>query len=351
MKPLYVIFFLIPLILTSNVCLAADTTSNDSDKSERKSGQAKLVKKFQNEKGEMVPIGVLAPLDYTTLNFGPLASETIIGAMGKYGKFNIKTIEYSPASLTLEEFRKVVTKYNLDVTILCVLKPTNFDLFLYDRRNPYRIFLHSEVLPEAVQYQLTKQVVEEYTKVIVRRVLYAYMQDQFFELPREETRPLLTAEIPRWIASNQSFQTVNREIMSRLYLSGSVGAAFSSAGGGAWTSNLINVQVGYRFAEQLIAEFGIDFFAYTAPMLSGKYLITSKDSPFRLTAGLGFAKLSNTHTLNWDQTYGFGEGGMFVVPSFSISFPIVEAHFKIESHLFVGSGVAFCLMPGILYLF
>lgn len=331
-----------------------DAQVGESERAERKAGVARLIKKFSKEDGNPAPIAVLTPLDYTTMNYAELGQETILTALSRYGKFDVRVIDYSPAALTLEEFRKTVTRFDVDVVVLCVLKPTNFDLFIYDRRTPYNIYAHSEVLPEAVQYQLTKQVVEEYTKVIVRRALFAYMQDQYFELPREEARPFLNAEIPRFVASALSYQTVNREILSRYYVSGSVGAAMAAGGGGLWTSNMVSVQLGTKVFSNYFAELNLDFFSYNSIGVAMKYMFANRDNPLRMSMGLGLATLSNSRTINWDQKHTQGTGGNYFVPSAAFSFPIVDVHVKVESKLFVsidGSKFVLSLTPGLFFMF
>lgn len=335
---------------------SVEEKKDDKSDEERKGGLAKLLKKLTKENGDSIPIGVLPPLDYTTLNFGELALENIYSSILRFGQFNLKTIPYAPNSLSLEEFRKVVVRNDVDIVILTVLKPTNFDIFLYDRRTPYRIYLHSETLPEAIQYHVTKEVVEEYSKVMTRRVLFAYMQDQFFDLPREEASSFLSAEIPRWIASNRSFKIVNREILSSFTASAAVGAAFVNGSAGVWNSNLISVELGVKIIDPIYITAGVDLFAYNAIMGGIKYWSASKSSPFHYAFGLSFAQVSNSHTLAWDQSYSLGAGGMFLVPNAIITIPVVEVHFKLETHLFVpmgGGGGAMVLgvLPGILYRF
>jgi len=327
---------------------------DESQRAQRKSGIARLLKKMMKEDGTPTPMAILTPLDYTTLNFAGLARETIKSSILRYGKFDVRALESSPQSLTLEEFRRLVVKHNVDIVVLCVLKPTNFDLFLYDRRAPYNIYAHSEVLPETVQYQLTKEVVEEYTKVIVRRTLYAYMQEQFFELPREETRPFLNAEIPRWIASNASYTTVNREILSSYYLAGSVGAAFSSGSGKVWNSSMYGIQLGRKLFGGYYVEGSVDLFAYNSFLVGARKVVVTKDNPFSYTIGLGVATASNKHTLNFDQNFSQGEGGKYIVPSASIIIPIVDLHFKVEGRLYAGLGggkMIFTVSPGLFLMF
>ncbi len=322
-----------------------------AERNQRKTGIARLIKKLSDKDGNPIPIAILTPLDYTTLNYADLAVENIVSTINRYGKFDLRTIKYAPGSLTLEEFRRIIIKFKVSVVIVCVLKPTNFDMFLFDKRTPYNIYAHSEVLPEGVQYQLTKPVVEEFTKAIVRRTLYAYMQDQYYELPREEVHSLLSTEVPRWIASDQNLHVINRELLSNWYTSVSVGAALMSGGGKSWESNIMEVELGRRIAGQIYVEGALDFFAYDAKLLSLKYLVDDRDSPYHIAAGIGLASLSNVHTLNWDETYSQGKGGSYVALSGSFSFPIVEVHFKLESRVFVGPGLIFSVMPGLFILF
>jgi len=329
-----------------------DKNITTNERAQRKTGIARLIKKLSDKEGNPIPIAILTPLDYTTLNFADVATETILSTISRYGKFDLRTIKYSPASLTLEEFRRVVIKFKVDVVVVCVLKPTNFDMFLFDRRTPYNVYAHSEVLPEGVQYQLNKGVVEEFTKAIVRRTLYAYMQDQYFELPREESRSLLSAELPRWMASAESLKLLNHEILSNWYGSVSVGAALMAAGSKSWNSNLVEFELGRRLTDQLYVEAALDYFAYNAELLSLKYMPENRESPLHYLLGIGLASIGNKHTLNWDQTFSQGAGGTYVALSGSISFPIVEVHVKVESRLFIGGGkFILTMMPGLFLMF
>lgn len=326
----------------------------DDGKSDRRAGLAKLLKKFSRPDGSSAPIAVLTPLDYTTLNYTEAAQETIMSTLNRYGKVDVRVIDYSPPALNLEEFRKVVTRFDVDIVVLSVLKPTNFDIFLYDRRTPYNIYAHSETLPEAIQYQLTKEAVEEYTKVIMRRALFAYMQDQFYELPREESRPFLNAEIPRFIASARSFQTINREILSNYYLSLATGATLAAGGPGLWTSNLVSLEFGARVFSSYFAELNVDLFSYNAVGAQLKYMFANRESPFRFSVGGGVAMLMNQHTLNYDQKHTQGEGGNYIVTSGTLVFPVVELHVKVEGKMFVsldGSKFILALLPGFYFMF
>jgi hypothetical protein len=333
----------------------AEHPSTDVEKEERKTGIAKLVQKLTKKDGTPARIGVFRPLDYTTLKFEDIAQKTILASFERYGKFDMHPVEDSPKSLTLEEFRRLMIKYRLDILVVSVLNPTNFDLFVYDRRTPYAIYAHSEVVPPEIQYRLDGPTVEEFVKADVRRCLYAYMQNQYYELPREEIRPLLTREVPRWIASLENYKMVNREILSRFYGSISVGAAvLVGSNGNSWNSNLVGLQFGARVLGDLYLEAALDLFSYNAAILSAKYMFTSKDNPFRFSLGLGAAQAINQHTLNWDQTYSQGSTGQYVVGSGALMFPIVDVYFKVESRTYVGLGGAptiFSVMPGIFLMF
>jgi hypothetical protein len=331
-----------------------DIQPTESEKTERKTGIAKLIKKFTDANGKNIPIAILEPVDYTTMEFARIAQDAILAAINRYGTFDIKPINIPINGLTLEEFRRIVATKNKDVLIVSVLKPTSFDIFLYDRRTPYFIYAHSETLSEEVQYKLTPDIVKEYCKVVVRRVLYSYMQDQYYDLPREEFPPLLHTEVPRWIASNQSWNVVNREILSRWYGSASVGAALLSGNGSSWEANLVGLQLGVKLFEPVFLEAGLDMFAYNAAVLQLRYMFDAKESPFRWSLGLGAATMFNAHTLNWDQEHTQGLGGNFLVGSGSFTFPIVEVHFKVETRVYMamgGGGMIFTMMPGLFVMF
>jgi hypothetical protein len=320
-----------------------------------KNNISKLVTKLKDKDGKLVKVALMTTIDYTTLNFSELANVTALATIRRYGDFDIQRINELLPALTLQAFRRVVVKNKVDVVMVAVLKPTNFDLFLFDRRTPYHIYAHSETLPEEVQYALTGPIVEEYTKVIVRRILYAYLQDQYYELPREENQVFTSAEVPRWIASAQNFATINREILSRFYGSVGVGAALAVGNnGGVWNSNLVGLQLGMRLIGQLYAEGAVNMFAYNAFLLSGKYLFSNRDNPFRFSLGMGVASASNQHTIAYDPKFTQGLSGSYVVPSASFIFPIVDIHFKVESQLLIGLGggrAIFTLMPGLLLMF
>jgi hypothetical protein len=128
----------------------------------RKQGIQALVKKLSPKSGKKPKIVLLKPIDYTTMDYGSLASSTLQRVLDKYGQFDIVNKDDPMKALTLEEFRRVVAHSNADVVFVTVLKPTNFDMFLYDRKTPYYIYAHSEVLPEANQYKLTKDIGSDY---------------------------------------------------------------------------------------------------------------------------------------------------------------------------------------------
>lgn len=331
------------------------SSSNAAVASEPKaSGSSRLVERLRKPDGSVAKMAIITPLDYTTQNFAEAAQQSLVAGMTRFGDIPLQTIDDTIASLTIDEFRRIILKNKVDVAVLMILKPTNFDMFLFDKRTPYQIFAHSEVLPEAVQYQITQAVVEEYSKVILRRVLYAYVQNQSYELPHAESTPVLTSEIPRWVASTQSLQTVNREILSRFYVSAAVGAALSMGNSKMWNSNILGLQAGYKITGRWYGEGTIDLFSYNSFGAGVKYIGTSIDSPFKYSFGLGLSTAMNQHTLNWDQNHTQGIGGSYVVPSAGVMFPIVDIHFKVESKLFVGLGggkMVFALMPGLFFMF
>jgi hypothetical protein len=321
---------------------------------EKQQGIARLVKKLSPGKGKTATIVLLRPIDYTTMDFADLASFTLEKTLQKYGKFNIQNKTFSMKGLTLEEFRKIVARTQADVVMVTVLKPTNFDMFMYDRKTPYYIYAHSEVLPEANQYKLTKDIVADYMKILIRRTLFGYLQDQYYELPRDEAPQVLKSEIPRWIASNDNLTIVNRDIVSNLYASVGFGTSVAMGGAGSWTSNLLSLEVGMRATDTLFGELGFDAFSYNA--LSGvlKYGFISRDSPFRFYLGGGLAYAFNAHTLNFDQLHTQGLGNAYVEGVGEICFPIIDIYFKLEGKLLYGMGsgsMVFSVIPGLMLLF
>lgn len=337
---------------------AADSESSDGELTEqerknRANVLLQLTKKMTRADGKPVTIGILTPVDYTTLEYAGVAEQSIMKAMQALGDFPIEKIGESLSALTLEEFRRVVIKTKVDIVMVAVIKPTNLDFFLFDRRDPYSIVAISEILPEEVQYQVTAEIVESYARVLTRKTLYAYLQNQIYELPRRENSPLLRAEVPRWIASQETLRLVNRELISQFYVSAGVGAALSVGSGSSWNSNLITLQIGRRIFDQYYLEVSADLSAYNTFGASAKYMFMSPESPARFAIGLGAAIGSNVHSLSFDPMFTQGSGALYVVPSGAFIFPIGDVHFKVESRIYIGTqgGFMFTMAPELAVLF
>ena len=329
---------------------AQNPAQNPAQTNALKSAQNRLVQLFTKVDGSQSAIVVFKPMDFTTWKLGDQAADSIRDDISKNGDIQVRVEKYVLKSLTLEEFRKAMATYGADVLITTILKQDNFYIYLYDRRTPYYIYAHNEPLPAQAQAQMNPQIMDYYAKLIERKVLYRFMQQQYFELPREESSPILRSEIPRWIASNESLALVNKDLESRFYAAVAFGAAISSGNNkGYWNSDVLDLSLGYRpFAHsQFYLEGSFESFAYSSFLGTVRYFFLSKDSPFRFSLGVGMATLSPAKSINFDATRGLGTGGTFVVPTCSLMVPIIDAYFKIESRLYLGPGMVFTLSPGL----
>ena len=297
----------------------------------------KLKAKLTNYKGEPVSVVIFNPMDYTTTQVGPIVLKNLEESLKLYGDLKIKTEQFQIENLTLEEFRTAMTRFRADVLILPVLKSTNFDLYIYDRRTPYYIYAHSEAIPELTQLQIAPEAGAYYAKLVLRRTLYRFINDQYFELPRQETAPVLQSEIPRWIASKESLQTVNHEILSRFYAGVSTGTAISlGVREKWWNAPLLSVSLGYRVWDKLFMEMSLETSSYNVAVGALKYVFENKSSPFRVGVGLGAAYATNRLVWVVDETFGFGPSSIFAVPSVNLLFPIGDVYLTLEAKSFIG---------------
>jgi hypothetical protein len=310
----------------------------------------KLIAKLIDVNGKKIPIGVVPPMNYNTGAAEQVSKELLIKTLTYYGSFEVRPIKDTLRGLTLEEFRRLVTTHNFDVVIATTLKPTNFDIFLFDRRTPYFIYAYSATFPEQIQYKLTPTIIEEYTKSVVRHILFSYSQNEYYELPRAETSPVLQAEIPRWIASPRTLASVNHDIISNNYLTLGVGGAVSLGdnSAGSYDSNLVNFEYGRRVTQHFFLELAADMLTWNAFSASVKYLSNNRDNIFNYALGLGAGLANNSHTLADNPNIPLTISGNFVVASATILFPILEVQFKLESKLLVGlqGGPIVGLAPG-----
>ncbi len=336
----------------------ADPAGGGDAAEERAKLLQKLSAKLLNHKGQPVSVAVFSPTDFTTSQVGIAVSNSLVGALKKYGNLNVRQEKYQLENLTLGEFRKGMAQFKVDVLVATSLRNTTFDLYIYDRRTPYYIYAHSEPIPEAIQLQITPEIASQYARVVLRRAIYRYINDQYFELPRQDSAPVLQSEIPRWIASPESLALINRELISNYYFAISSGAAFArrtSSGKAFWNSSLLSLQFGHRIYGNLFAELGLENSAYNNVIGTLKYVFANRDHPYRFAIGVGASYITAFKVLDADLNYTFGSTSMLAHASFSFLFPIGDVYLKIENRNFVSVGgpmkLMFTLMPGILIHF
>lgn len=319
--------------------------------------RARLVKKLTNKNGKPAAITILPPVDYTTLQQPQMILDTIKKAVQVYDpKIKIDVSPYQMQALNLENFRKATNTLKSDVIIAPVMYPTNIDIYLYDSRTPLQIYAHSEPIAGAAQYDLTKDAAQYYTKTLVRRTLYRYIKNQYYELPREDSPTVLKSEIPRFIASQETLAMLNRDAHANWYASAGIGAALSSGkySGKYWNSNLVSLEVGHRIKDNFFATLNLDMFAYNVAGVFGKYMIVDKDKSFKISAGLGLAYSIWRHTLDWDQNDSIRTATILAAPDLTVLLPIADVYLKAEARLYVGvnrRAYVLTLCPGLLIQF
>lgn len=346
-------------VLSSELGTPEGASAGGDAAEERAKLLQKLSAKLLNHKGQPVSVAVFSPTDFTTSQVGNVVSNTLVTSLKKYGNLNVHQEKYQLENLTLGEFRKGMAQFKVDVLVATSLRNTTFDLYIYDRRTPYYIYAHSEPIPEAMQLQITPEIATQYARVVLRRAIYRYINDQYFELPRQDSAPVLQSEIPRWIASPESLAQINREMISNYYFGISSGAAFAhSAGSGAghfWNSSILALQFGHRIYGNLFAELGIENSAYNNFIGTFKYVFANREHPYRFAVGVGASYLTAFKVLDVDSNGTFGTGALLMHASFSFLFPIGDVYLKLENRNFVSIGspmkLMFTLMPGILIHF
>jgi hypothetical protein len=316
----------------------------------------RLTRKFTNKDGTPAKVFILPPIDYTTLQVPAVVTDTITRNIKLYNpSFNVREGKFPLPSVTLEGFRKAIASLKADIIIVTVMYPTNFDLYLYDRRTPFQVYAHTEPIANAAQYDLSRDAASYYTKLLVRRTLYRFIKNQYYELPRDNSPPVLQAEIPRFIASQETLEKINREMRTNLYASTGIGAALSRGPNGRfWNSNLFGIQAGYNFYEKFYAELGFQMFAYNTLVASAKYLFSNKQDTFKLMGGIGVSMIADRKTLNWDQFDSVKPTAIFAVPSLTVLFPIVDVYLKAEGQAYIGinqRSVILTVMPGLFVMF
>ena len=319
--------------------------------------RSRLVKKLTGKRGTASPIVILPPFDYTNLQKPEVVTETIRKSIQVYDpKINIRLDSQKMSALNLEEFRKATNNLKSDVIVITVMHPTNFDLYLYDARTPFQIYAHSEPIAGAAQYELTKEAAQYYTKILVRRTLYRYIKNQYYELPREQTPLVLQAEIPRYLTSQESIERINREAHANFYAGVGLGAALSSGrqSGKYWNSNLVSLEVGYKILPDVFGGVGLDMSAYNVANVFGKYMVSDKQKFFKLSVGLSLGYSMWRKTLNWDETDAIRNGTTLLAPSLCFLLPIQDVYLKAEGKAYIGlnrRAIILTIAPGLLLQF
>ena len=362
------------LALTSAITLRAEVNEGPTENSYQNFGVASaeeiriqlfkqsakriLKQKLSTPDGGSAKIVILKPINYTDLKTVEPIVSTIESAFQSYDtNIDVRISEQTMPSLTLESFRLAVAKLSSDIVVISVLNTSSFELYMYDKRTPNQIYAHTEPLSSAARYELNNEAAVYYTKLLIRRTLYRFIKNQYFEMPRDDSPALLQSEIPRYVASAQSLELINREARSHFYISAGLGAAVSRGSRlKYWNSNLISGQLAWRVYDKLYLEGSFNMFAYNAVLGSLKYLFSNRESSFRIMGGLGVSYLlKDRQVLNWDQTEGGLEKKYYIVPSVTLLLPISDVYLKAEAQIYVpyrtNNRFVIAVMPGLLYMF
>lgn len=312
-----------------------------------------LVDRFTKRDGSKATITIFSS-DKSLRPLGNHFDASVETAFRSYGTLDVKREQFSLPAITIEEFRFTMARFNVDVLVIPVVNKDSVDLYLFDRRTPYQLYAHTEALPPGGE-AAPEKTARDVTRLLVRRLLFRYLHNQYFELPREESVPVLQAEIPAWVASQESLNLINRELVSRFYVSTTLGAAVNlSRSGQLWHSNLFGFQAGIRLWDKYYLEFQLASFSYNVMAATFRRTFINRDSPFRVNVGLGFAFVTRDKVWNLDQTIGLGRYSYFFVSGVSLLFPIGEIYLKSELQMFISPSFnqfIWTYMPGIQFHF
>ncbi|MBI1860449.1 MAG: hypothetical protein HYR96_05990 [Deltaproteobacteria bacterium] len=270
---------------------------------ENPNAKEKLVERLKSKltlpNKKLASVVFLRPVNYVQPALTDVVLATMQKVFSRYGDFNIAVKNQKLQALTLEGFRAIMGKIKADVVFATVLKPTHFDIFIFDRRTPYYVFYYTEVNPEeeAATGKISEELAIDQLRVLMRRGLYLYLTNQFYELPRENHEVVMEAQIPRWMASAEMVEHVK---------------------------NII------------------------------RYNISNKYSSYQIMPGLGGGYLTDRKALVSDRNMTLHKDYYYIIPSVSLWVPLGEFYFKAETQLQValsGEGVVFQFMPGLLYQF
>lgn len=311
-----------------------------------------LAEKLQRGERDWAEITVVKPINLSRLKetdfLHPIVEETL---RSFNEDINVHESPYSPQGISLDMFRKAVAETRADLLVATVIMPGNIDFYIYDKRDPYKVFAQSEVFAEGVQEELRLDMAQFYAKQGFRRALFRYTSNQAYELPRDGSPPILQSEVPRFIASYQAVEMVNREVYSNFYAAVNWGGAMSRGQSGKfWNSSLISLELGANIFGRWYLEAAGEISAYNTAIGSLKYMVSDRDESIRLMFGVGGAVLSNRHTFDWDQSNDIQGRQFYAVPSISVLFPISDVFFKVESRMLLGlthNSQIFTFMPGI----
>lgn len=317
----------------------------------------RLVRKFTLPNGKMARIVFLRPINYVTPAVSDIVLATMHKAFSRYGDFNIVVKDTKLDSLTLEGFRSVVGRVKADVIFVTVLKPTHFDLFVFDRRSPYFVFYHSEVHPEEKSRPvgITEELVVDQTRVLLRRGLYLYLTNQYYELPRAGREVVMESQIPRWMASTEMVESVNSTMNRRFYSAASIGGSLTATSDSrSWAGGLFGFQVGVRPYGAFHVEVAYEVFAYNLLLATVRYNVSNKYSSFQIMPGLGAAYLTQRKAIEIDRNLTLHKNHYYLAPSVVAVMPLGDLYFKIESQLLValtGDRFALNFLPGLMFQF
>jgi hypothetical protein len=322
----------------------------------RQKARNTLLGKLKLSEGKWSKIQVLPPIDYVNLKSPESIFEVVKESFQAFDKeIPVVTGNYKLKSVSLEKLRIAVAESKSDILVVSVILPSNVDIYLYDKRTPYQIYAHSEEFIEGNQTSMPIEMAKHYAQLGIRRALFRYISEQFYDLPRDDTPPILKSEIPRAIASYQAVEMINREAKSNFYGSVTWGAALTQgATNKLWNSSLISIELGAKLSEDWYAELAADICAYNFGVASLKYLVSDREEPFRFMIGMGAAVSTDRHTFDWDQTNDIQGRKFYAVPSVAVLFPISDVYLKLESRAYFGLDGAsriYTVIPGIHILF
>ena len=318
----------------------------------RKKIQKLLLTRLKNQNGDWMKISVLPPIDYTQLDSTDFMINLVGDTFRGYDpSINVGDTSHRIKSVSLEQIRYAMALTQSEMLVLSVIFPANVDVYIYDRRNPYQIYGQSEGFVEGPQEKLDSKMAEHYSKIAFRRVLFKYLSNQAYDLPRDNAAPVLKTELPRSIASYEIVEAMNREVNSNFYGSLGWGAALSRGETNSfWNSSLISGNLGIRLWGDLFVEGAVDLSAYNLASGSLKYMIFDREDSIRFMFGLGGALGMARHTISWDPLDDIKGTQQYVVPSASILLPVSDVYFKVEAKMFWGmtsSAQIFSIAPSI----